>query len=82
MANTFHPIVCTLLQTEQSLAYLWGDYVFDGALQIAFKHMSFGDFPLPMSCQPNFGQRPALGCEELSIEHHGESLGGLSPNLT
>lgn len=48
---------------------LWRDDALYAALQIALKHMCFGQLLIPVGCQPDFGQRPTLAEDKVGVEH-------------
>lgn len=48
---------------------LWRDDALYAALQIALKHMCFGQLLIPVGRQPDFGQRPTFAEDKVGVEH-------------
>lgn len=48
---------------------LWRDDALYTALQIAFKHVCFGQLLIPVGRQPDFGQRPTFTEDKVGVEH-------------
>ena len=50
----------------------------NGRFQIRFENVGFGQLFVPMGRQPDSGQRPPLGEDEMCVEHFAAVIGSLA----